>query len=1233
VAPSVLYTDEQAVSNLASTQGATVNLYAVWAANQYTVLYYYDRDDFGNSKNIGSSVFYYDDEDAKLKSWEELNGQAKLDEITSVYQTFEGWTVSMSSTSVTYTDGQTVGNLIKDKPTTTYIDLFVVSSGTITLNYETAFGEAPASQEVSRKFNPFNDKAEKVEFILANALDKAGYTFGGWAINEGTTYVAGSKLTIDANSNLEIGNYNAVASWIAHTYTIKTNVVTVGSNEVGGTMSATPTTVTYDADNVPTVTLGNTPTAGYTFVGYYTNSACTAQVGISGNKYTVQTQTETGAIITLYAKFEANSVKVTVEHYYMNEFGAYTTDDGYYVAEQIDGVVDNIITATAKTGLTGLTFDSTATGTIASATVEVNSEGDVTTVLKLYYKRDQYKVTLVTGDGISSVSGDNTYYYNQSVEVRADRESGYENTAWSSSNTTLLPNSTGDSYTFNMPLGDVTLTASATIIEYTIEYTLNSGTWDSEYTEPTTFTVKTAVTLPTATNISRAGYTFDGWYTTSTFTTGTKVTTFGGNANTLDDVKVYAKWTGNTYTITFNSLGGTTVNEGEYQVKETDSTEITLNVITRAGYTFAGWIFADGGNTTPASTISTFVNATTAQTLTIPADAYGNIVINATWTLNIYEITYEINNGTWNSGYTAPTTFTVETAVTLPTANDISRTGYTFAGWYTAATNGNKVTQVGGNTEIIKSLTIYAHWTPDTYTVTFDANGGTVDPASATFTVEQAATLPTPTRDGYTFAGWYTAATNGNKVTQVGGNTDNLDDVTVYAQWTANIYEVELQAYVKYGTGSVDPNYPPLNLVSGGTADYGTWFMSSNGGDFTFVGNATRNENKIIYYGDEIITIIPVANSGYTFVGWFESQANDNTTEVTGSNVTVQFGTQATVKAYFLANTYSITINYNGGTKLESGIPSQTDTTTISDVIYDVEYNVAELWGEPYRENYMPIGLDKLNSATDPAYVSEIYNVATTGNVTVYVIWEIAPIWVKATGSDGSVLSNAYFTRYYDDLQEALGAIASNNSVHGAEIHINTSTEQEIMATAGYTIAASKKITIMSGLADETTIIRNSANTMTINGELNIVSTQTKKVNIQVSGQNARLFTVAANGKLSITGAYTGTDTRTYYGTISGSDMTGTAGTLQDYLIYAEASSILVITDVKFSGIGCPTGVIYAAGQVKVTGCAFEGNTGNNITLAETATALSFANTNTNIVMDNSQNKEDEEISLDIKLA
>ena len=159
----------------------------------------------------------------------------------------------------------------------------------------------------------------------------------------------------------------------------------------------------------------------------------------------------------------------------------------------------------------------------------------------------------------------------------------------------------------------------------------------------------------------------------------------------------------------------------------------------------------------------------------------------------------------------------------------------------------------------------------------------------------------------------------------------------------------------------------------------------------------------------------------------------------------------------------------------------------------------------------------------------------------------------------------------------------------------------------------------MSGLADVTTIVRNSAHTMTINGELNIVSTQTSNVNIQVCGENARLFTVAANGKLSITGAYTGTDERTYYGTISGSDMTGTAGTLKNYLIYAETNSTLVITDVMFSNIACPTGVIYAAGQVEITGSAFAGNTGNNITLADTATALSFANTNANIVLDNSQ--------------
>ncbi|MBR1920407.1 MAG: InlB B-repeat-containing protein, partial [Kiritimatiellae bacterium] len=140
-----------------------------------------------------------------------------------------------------------------------------------------------------------------------------------------------------------------------------------------------------------------------------------------------------------------------------------------------------------------------------------------------------------------------------------------------------------------------------------------------------------------------------------------------------------------------------------------------------------------------------------------------------------YTVTFNANGGT-----ATPATATVkegESVGALPTA---TRDGYTLKGWYTAATGG---TQVLATTKVTANVTYYAQWTEKTYVVTFNANGGTATPATATVKEGEAVgALPAATRTGYTLKGWYTAATGG---TQVLATTKVTANVTYYAQWTA----------------------------------------------------------------------------------------------------------------------------------------------------------------------------------------------------------------------------------------------------------------------------------------------------------------------------------------------------------------------------------------------------------------------------------------------------------------
>lgn len=116
-----------------------------------------------------------------------------------------------------------------------------------------------------------------------------------------------------------------------------------------------------------------------------------------------------------------------------------------------------------------------------------------------------------------------------------------------------------------------------------------------------------------------------------------------------------------------------------------------------------------------------------------------------------------------------------------------SRDNYTFVGWYTAQTEGTEVTSETIVTALVNQ-TLYAHWTPNTFTLFYDVNGedATVSATSKTLTFgDSFGTLPTPTRDYYTFNGWYTSASGGEEVSAE-TTTSTAEDVTIYAQWTQN---------------------------------------------------------------------------------------------------------------------------------------------------------------------------------------------------------------------------------------------------------------------------------------------------------------------------------------------------------------------------------------------------------------------------------------------------------------
>ena len=120
--------------------------------------------------------------------------------------------------------------------------------------------------------------------------------------------------------------------------------------------------------------------------------------------------------------------------------------------------------------------------------------------------------------------------------------------------------------------------------------------------------------------------------------------------------------------------------------------------------------------------------------------------------------------------------FSLVAGVALPIP---SKTGYTFVGWYeNPEFSGTPVTDIP--TDSTENLNFYAKWTANTYTVTFDANGGSVSQTSAVTVAGKLTSLPTPTYNGYNFLGWYTQKDGGDEVTT---NTVFTKDTTIYAHW------------------------------------------------------------------------------------------------------------------------------------------------------------------------------------------------------------------------------------------------------------------------------------------------------------------------------------------------------------------------------------------------------------------------------------------------------------------
>jgi uncharacterized repeat protein (TIGR02543 family) len=299
------------------------------------------------------------------------------------------------------------------------------------------------------------------------------------------------------------------------------------------------------------------------------------------------------------------------------------------------------------------------------------------------------------------------------------------------------------------------------------------------------------------------------------------------------------------YTVTFDGQGGTTPVPASKSVTY-GSAYGTLATTSRGGYTFGGWWTGEGG-TGAEVTAATTVTVTAAQTLY------------AKWTAESYTVAFDGQGGTTP----VPTSKSVTYGGTYGTLATTSRTGYTFGGWWTGAGGTGTEVTAATTVTVTSAQTLYAKWTANSYTVTFDEQGGSTPvPTSKSVTYGGTyGTLATTSRTGYTFGGWWTGAGGtGAEVTAATTVTVTAAQ-TLYAKWIPTMTSTT-PVPVPYAW--LD-QYPILLGLAGG--DYETAALADVDGDGhlawqEYVAGSVPTNRESVF-----MSLISVSN-GVAWVTW-----------------------------------------------------------------------------------------------------------------------------------------------------------------------------------------------------------------------------------------------------------------------------------------------------------------------------------------------------------------------------
>ena len=855
------------VSTLSGHYYGNVTLVAQWNRNTYTITF---------NENGGSSVnnISYN-----------ITSTTTLPSTSRNGYTFNGWRPTRSAGGWSSSSNYAAGYSVRGK----YASITMNAQWTLR-TYTITFNENGGSS--------VNDITYDItDTIAMPSTSRNGYTFAGWKPSS-------SSGNWSSNTSYGTGNYfnmygtvTMVAQWRLNTYTITFDEN--GGNSVNN--------ISYNITS--TITLPTPTRSGYSFQGWKPSSS----VGnwSSGTTYAAGSRSGMYGNVTLVAQWRDSQAPTISRTTWVqngdNEYYAYA-----YVTDNVGVSRVQFPTWTDNNGQDDIQSNwesnSSASGTAGSWTVNSNSYnyrflvrvsdhnneyGAYRTHVYAYDAQGNrastdntptdyiYLSWTVTFNGNGgSVPSSITYNYISSSTLPTPSRIGYTFAGWKPSSTSGSWSSSS-TYAAGTSLagkhGTVTLVAQWTVSTYTITFNENGGNSVNNIN----YNITSNTTLPSTT---RNGYTFAGWKPTSSAGGWSSSTTYNAGYSVngkYASITMDAQWTANTYQITFDENGGSTVSDVDYNITSTT----TLPSASRDGYTFAGW--------KPSASSGSWSSSVTYTAGTSLTGKYGSVTLVAQWTINTYKISFDEAGGNEISDIN----YTITSTTTLPST---TRNGYTFAGWKptTSAGGWNSGTTYTAGTSVngkYASITMTAQWTINTYTITFDEDGGT--PVNdMEYNINSTSTLPITSRNGYAFLGW-------KPETSAGG-------------WNSNDI---------YGEGSeVTGKYADITLVAqwSDPIDYQITFDEAGGSDVS----------DISYNITSTTTLPSTTRNGYTFAGW-KPETNEGNWD-TGRNysantsVSGQYG-NVTLVAQWTVISYTITFNENGGSAVDDITHNIDSTATL----------------------------------------------------------------------------------------------------------------------------------------------------------------------------------------------------------------------------------------------------------------------------------------------------------------